>query len=75
MVLNIIKEKTTLGLLKVMLNMYKELSAINKVYLMLRLFNIQMPEGGYVADHINEFNMIVSQCFQWKLILKMKLKH
>ena len=42
-------------------NMYKKPSAMNKVYLMRRLFNLEMSEGGYVADHINEFNMIVSQ--------------
>ena len=34
---------------------------MNKVYLMRRLFNLQMYEGGSVTDHINEFNMIVSQ--------------
>ena len=28
---------------------------------MRRLFNQQMSEGRPVADHINEFNMIVSQ--------------
>ena len=25
------------------------------------LFNLQMSENGFVSDHINEFNMIVSQ--------------
>ena len=34
---------------------------MNKVHLMQRLFNLQMSEDGYVVDHINEFNMIVSQ--------------
>ena len=34
---------------------------MNKVYLMRRLFNLQMSETGSVSDHINEFNMIVSQ--------------
>ena len=27
---------------------------------MRRLFNLQMSEGGRVADHINEFNMIIN---------------
>ncbi|KAF3680274.1 putative 50S ribosomal protein L18-like [Capsicum annuum] len=58
---NIVKEKTTYDLLKALSNMYENPSAINKVYLMRRLFNLQMPENGSVADHINEFNMIVSQ--------------
>ena len=58
---NIIKEKTTSDLLKALLNMYEKPLAMNKVNLMRRLFNLQMSEGGSVADHINEFNMIVSQ--------------
>ena len=41
--------------------MYEKPSAMNKVYLMRRLFNLQMSENGFVSDHINEFNMIVSQ--------------
>ena len=41
--------------------MYEKPSAMNKVYLMRRLFNLQMSETGSVSDHINEFNMIVSQ--------------
>ena len=48
-------------LLKALSNMYEKSSAMNKVYLMRRLFNLQMSEGGSVFDHINEFNMIVSQ--------------
>ena len=58
---NIVKEKTTSGLLKALSNMYEKPSAMNKVYLMRRLFNLQMSENGFVSDHINEFNMIVSQ--------------
>ena len=34
---------------------------MNKVYLIRRLFNLQMSETGSVSDHINELNMIVSQ--------------
>ena len=34
---------------------------MNKVYLMRRLFNLQMSENGSVSDYINEFNIIVSQ--------------
>ena len=61
MAFNINKEKTTSDLLKALSNMYEKSSAMNKVYLMRRLFNLQMSEGGSVVDHINEFNMIVSQ--------------
>ena len=37
-------------------------STINKLYLMCRLFNLQMSEG-----HTNEFNMIVSQLTSVKI--------
>ena len=58
---NIVKEKTTYSLLKALSNMYEKPSAMNKVHLMRRLFNLQMSENGSVSDHINEFNMILSQ--------------
>ena len=58
---NIVKEKTTSGLLKALSNMYEKPSAMNKVYLMRRLFNLEVSETGSVSNHINEFNMIVSQ--------------
>ena len=50
---NIIKEKTTSDLLKVLSNRYEKPSTMNNVYLMQRLFNLQMSEGGFIADHIN----------------------
>ena len=33
----------------------------NKVYLIRRLLYLQMSENGSISDHINDFNMIVSQ--------------
>jgi hypothetical protein len=35
--------------------------ASNKVFIMKRLFNMKMSEGGSVADHLNEFNMVTNQ--------------
>ena len=64
---NIIKEKTTSDLLKALSNIYEKPSAMNKVYLMRRLFNLQMFVGGTVVDHINEFNMIISQLSSAKI--------
>jgi len=58
---NIINEKTTAGLMKALSNMYEKPSASNKVYLMRRLFNLKMTEGGSVTEHINEFNTILTQ--------------
>ncbi|KHN44573.1 Retrovirus-related Pol polyprotein from transposon TNT 1-94, partial [Glycine soja] len=41
---NIVNEKTTAGLMKVLSDMYEKPSATNKVYLMHRLFNLKMGE-------------------------------
>ena len=34
--------------------------ASNRVFLMKCLFNIKMSEGGFVADNLNEFNMVIN---------------
>jgi hypothetical protein len=39
----------------------KNPQASNKVFLMKILFNMKMLEGGSVADHLNEFNMVTNQ--------------
>ena len=61
MAFNIIKEKTTADLMKALSDMYEKLSVSNKVHLMHRLFNLKMSERRCVADHINEFNVIITQ--------------
>ena len=58
---NILKETTTEGLIKVLAKLYEKPSASKKVFLMKRLFNMKMLEGGYVANHLNEFNTVTSQ--------------
>ena len=40
---------------------YEKPSTSNKVFLMKRLFNMKMSEGGFVVDHLNEFNTLTSQ--------------
>ena len=71
---NNIKEKTTSDILKALSNIYKKLSAINKVYLMWRLFNLQMCEGGSFVDHVNEFNMIISQLSSLEINFENEIK-
>ena len=71
---NIIKEKTTSDLLKTLSNMYEKPSAMNKVYLLGRSFNLQLSESGSVVDHINEFNMIVSQLSSVKINFEDEIK-
>nr|GEU34948.1 retrovirus-related Pol polyprotein from transposon TNT 1-94 [Tanacetum cinerariifolium] len=42
-------------------NMYEKPSASNKVFLIRQLMNTKMKEGVFVADHVNEFNSILSR--------------
>ena len=45
---NISKEKTTEGVMSALSKLYEKPSASNKVFLMKRLFNMKMSEGGSV---------------------------
>ncbi|GJX02910.1 putative RNA-directed DNA polymerase [Tanacetum coccineum] len=58
---NVVNEKTTYGLFKALSNMYEKPSASNKVFLIRQLVNTKMNEGASVADHVNEFNSILSR--------------
>ena len=58
---NILKEKTTAGLMAALSKMYEKPSASNKVYLMKRMFNMKMTNNGRVAEHLNNFNTVTSQ--------------
>jgi hypothetical protein len=58
---NISKENTTKNLMDALDKLYEKPSMYSKVFLMKRLFNMNMSEGGSVADHLNEFNMVINQ--------------
>ena len=58
---NISKETITEGLIKALVKLYEKPSASNKVFLMKRLFNMKMSEGGFVVDYLNDFNTITNQ--------------
>ena len=58
---NVVKEKTTVDLMKTLSSMYEKPSTNNKVYLMKKLFNLKKAEGTHVAQHLNEFNTITNQ--------------
>nr|GEV07156.1 hypothetical protein [Tanacetum cinerariifolium] len=58
---NVVDEKTTCGLIKALSNMYEKPSVLNKVFLIRQLVNTKMKEGASVADHVNEFNSILSR--------------
>jgi transposase InsO family protein len=56
-----IKATTTQEMLSVLSAMYEKPSAVNKVHLMRRLFNLRMKEDTAVSKHLNEFNMTIAQ--------------
>ncbi|GKB87116.1 retrovirus-related pol polyprotein from transposon TNT 1-94 [Tanacetum coccineum] len=58
---NIVNEKTTYDLFKALSNMCEKPSASNTVFLIRQLVNTKMKEGAPVADHVNEFNLILSR--------------
>ena len=58
---NIMKETTTVGLMEALKKMYEQPSAVNKVFLMKKLFNLSMNEGVSFMVHLSEFNSIVDQ--------------
>ena len=58
---NVVKEKTTVDLIKALSGMYEKSSANNKVHLMKKLFDLKMAENASVAQHLNEFNIITNQ--------------
>jgi len=57
MAFNISKEMKTEGLIMTLAKLYEKPSTLDKVFLMKCLFNMNMSEGGFVVDHLNEFNM------------------
>ena len=60
MAFNILKEKTIEGVMTALANLYEKPLASNKVFFMKCLFNMNMLEGGSVANPFNEFNTLAS---------------
>jgi hypothetical protein len=58
---NISKEKTTKALMDTLAKLYEKPLMPNNVFLMKRLFNMKMSEGGSIADHLNDFNTVTNQ--------------
>jgi hypothetical protein len=56
-----VKEKTIVGLMDALSDMYEKPSANNKVHLMKKLFNLKMAEEVSVAQNLNEFNAVINQ--------------
>ena len=61
MAFNVKNVTSTLDIMKVFANTYEKPSASNKVHLMRCLFNLKMVDSTRVADHVDDFNGIISQ--------------
>ena len=57
---NVSKEKTTKDLMDALGKLYEKPSASNKIFLMKKLFNMKMYENSLVANHLNDFNMVLN---------------
>jgi hypothetical protein len=47
--------------------LYEKPSTFSKVFIMKILFNMNMSEGGYVANHLNELNMVTNYLIYLKV--------
>jgi hypothetical protein len=54
------KEKTMKEMMDALNKLYEKASTSNTIFLMKRLFNMKMLEGGSIADHLNEFNTVTN---------------
>jgi hypothetical protein len=64
---NISKENTMKELMDALSKLYEKTLMSNKVFLMKRLFNMNMSEGGSIAHHLNDFNMVTNQLISVKV--------
>jgi len=58
---NVVKEKTTTGLMATLSDMYQKPSSNNNVHIMKKLLSLKMAKGTQVAQHLIDFNTITNQ--------------
>ena len=58
---NILKEKTTKGIMETLSNMYEKSSAANKVFMIRELVNTRIKEDSSVTKQINKTNSILAR--------------
>ena len=58
--LSIHEEKITTSLWKNLGDIYQGKSLVNKLFLRKKLYSLRMDKGGFVADHLNAFNMLIA---------------
>ena len=58
---NVANEKMIMRMMQVLADIYEKPPVNNKAYLMKKLFNLKIPKGGSMVEHLNSFNIIVNQ--------------
>lgn len=69
-----VNEKTIESLWSKLCATCEKETASNKVYLMKKLFELQMKECGSIASHLNELNIIFNQLQAQKLNFDVEMK-
>ena len=59
--LNVLEEATTKDLWEKLGKLYQSKSLVNKLFLRKKLYNLRMRDGDSMAEHLNAFNIVVSQ--------------
>jgi len=59
--LNVSGEATTKALWDKLGTLYQSKSLVNKLFLWKKLYNLRMKDGDSVTEHLNAFNIVVSQ--------------
>jgi hypothetical protein len=57
----VLEEATTKDLWEKLGKLYQSKSLVNKLFLRKKLYNLRMRDGDSVAEHLNDFNTVVSQ--------------
>jgi hypothetical protein len=59
--LNDSNEDTAKKLWDILGNLYQSKSLVNKLFLQKKLYLLRMSDGSLVIEHLNEFNIVISQ--------------
>lgn len=51
-------KKAIIGVIEVLSFLYKKPFTLNNLFLLQKIFNPEMEEGNFIAEHINKFKLI-----------------
>ena len=69
---NIVKKKTTVGLMNALSDIYEKPSTNNKVHLTKKLFSLKIGENALMVEHLNSFNTIINQLVSLDIKFEMR---